>query len=134
MGNELEAREREARLRGIEKYYRANPPAPTTDQGKEVHYHFHQAPVDTAPVDQNPGQSVLDRYTPYFILLLGGVVILAIVAVIAVVLLPMIVTVLIALAVCIGAVAVLAIAVGGSLGHLNKQKMDQRTLRKALKK
>lgn len=137
MGNDLERQERDARLNGIAEYYRANPPA-ITDQGQHVHVHHHYAPApvhqDTRPVDQNPGQSVLDKYAPYFVLLLGGVVILAIVGVIAAILVPMIVTMLIALAVCIGAIAVLAVAVGGSLGHLNKQRMDQTVLKKAIKK
>lgn len=135
MGNDIERQERQARLNGIAEYYRSNPPA-TTDHGQHVHIHHHYAPapVPSGPVDQNPGQSVLDRYAPYFVLLLGGCVILAIAAVIAAIIIPMIVTLLISVAVCIGAVAVLALAVFGSLGHLNKQRMDQVLLKKVVKK
>jgi hypothetical protein len=136
MGNDIERQERAARLNGIAEYYRANPPAVTSDQGQHIHVHHHYAPAPapSGPVDQNPGQSMLDRYTPYFVLMLGGTVILAIVGVIVVLIVPMIVTMLFAVAGCLGALAVLALAVSGSLGHLNKQRMDQTTLKKAIKK
>jgi len=130
MENEIERRQR---LGELTEYLRTQP-LTNTDQGQHVHIHYHQAPASTAPVDQNPGQSVLDKYTPYFILLLAGCVILAIVAVIAVILLPMVVTMLIAVAVCLGAVAVLALAVSGSLRNMRLQKMDETLLKKVIKK
>ena len=137
MGHDLERQERAARLNGIAEYYRAHPPAETNDHAQHVHIHHHYAPapVDTAPVvQQNPGQGVLDKYAPYFVLLLGGCVILAIVAVIAAIIIPMIVTMLISVAVCIGAVAVFALAVSGSLGHLNRQRIDEKLIKKAVKR
>jgi hypothetical protein len=85
--------------------------------GGEVHIHYHApAPVEAK---RSPGQDTLDRYVPYFFVLLGGMVILGGVAVIAVMLAPVLLAILgsvvalvIAAAAAVGAVAVLM--VGGS--------------------
>lgn len=65
------------RLNEIVKYLGENPTATNVPGGQHVHIHYHQAPVNTEPVNQNPGQSVLEKYTPYYIMALGGFVILA---------------------------------------------------------
>lgn len=65
------------RLNEIVKYLGENPTATGVPGGQHVHIHYHQAPVNTEPVNQNPGQSVLEKYTPYYIMALGGFVILA---------------------------------------------------------
>lgn len=129
MGNELER----SRVPEITEYLRSLPV--TTDQGQHVHVHHHYAPApaDTRPVDQNPGQAALDKYAPYFILLLGGTVILAIVAVIAAVLLPLLVTMMIGVAACFGCLALLAVAVSSSLRNMRLAKLDQTLLKKVTK-
>lgn len=65
------------RLNEIVKYLGQNPGATEVPGGQHVHIHYHQAPVNNAPVDQNPGQSVLEKYAPYYVLFLGGIVIIA---------------------------------------------------------
>lgn len=75
--------------------------------GQHVHVHYHQAPVDTRPVDQNAGQNVLERYTPYFIVGLFGCIILAIVAAVVVIAAPALMAIAAA-----GVGMVLAVAVG----------------------
>jgi len=65
------------RLNEIVQYLGQNPGATEVPGGQHVHIHYHQAPVNTAPVDQNPGQSVLEKYAPYYVMFLGGLVIIA---------------------------------------------------------
>jgi hypothetical protein len=69
------------RLNEIVRFLGENPTpppgAPVTAGDQHVHIHYHQAPVNTAPVDQNPGQSVLEKYAPYYVMFLGGLVIIA---------------------------------------------------------
>lgn len=79
-----------------------------------VHHHYAAPVIDTRPVDQNPGQDVLDRYVPYFIVLLGGLIIMSGLVVVLVMVTPVLVAILgsvvavvIAAAAALGAVAVL---------------------------
>lgn len=88
----------------------------------EVHVHHHYAApvIDNRPVEQNPGQEVLERYAPYFILLLGGLVILAIVAVVLVLLAPVLMTMMVTVMVVAVCLVVLVIAVAGSVKALRE--------------
>lgn len=109
------------RLRELVEYTRRDlaqrQTAGTAPTGGDVHIHYHApAPVE---VKRSPGQETLDRYVPYFFVLLGGCVIMGGLAVIAVMLTPVLVAILggvtalvIAAAAAVGAVAVLMI--GGS--------------------
>lgn len=72
-------------LQRITDYFRENPtakmpdfPDGTPQGGQHVHVHHHYAApvIDTSPVQQNQGQSVLEKYTPYFMVFLGGMIIL----------------------------------------------------------
>lgn len=56
------------RLAAIQKYLAENPTVKDTPGG--IHVHFHNGPVieDPHPVEQNPGMTVLERYTPYLVL------------------------------------------------------------------
>lgn len=74
------------RLNEIQEYLRANPTTPpggypggvvADGGGQHVHIHYHQAPYNTEPVEQNKGQKVLERYAPYFVMFLGGFIIVA---------------------------------------------------------
>lgn len=99
-----------------------------TGQAGAVHVHYHAAPVviDPRPVDQNPGQSMLEKYVPYFIVLLGGVVIFACLAVVLIMIAPVLMG-LMAMAVGILiAVAVSAIAVSAAIRGMRVSDTDQK--------
>lgn len=104
--------------------------------GGEVHVHFHAAPVvsDPAPVAQNPGQDVLAKYTPYFIVLLGGSIILAIVAVVLVMLAPVLMAIMATVVGSLAMIAVVAVAISGSLRNLKQAELDGKIVNAALKK
>jgi hypothetical protein len=104
--------------------------------GGEVHIHYHAAPVviDPAPVNQNPGQSVLDKYTPYFLVLLGGTIILAIVALVLVLLAPVLMAIMATVVGSLLAVGVVAIAISGSLRNVKQASMDEKIVNAALKR
>jgi hypothetical protein len=100
---------------------------PGGDQVIHIHHHYAAPVIDTAPVNQNPGQNVLDRYVPYFFVLLGGLVITGGLAVIAVILAPVLIAVLgsvvalvIAAAAAVGAVAVLMIGSAAAIKSLRE--------------
>lgn len=97
------------RLNEIIKYLGENPATPDAPGGQQVHLHFHQAPVSTAPVDQNPGQTVLEKYTPYFVMFLGGIVIIAGAAVVMMFAFAALATVLLVLLGVIAGLALLGI-------------------------
>lgn len=68
------------RLNEIVQYLNANPTPPEeVPGGQHIHVHHHYAApvISNAPVDQNPGQSVLEKYAPYYVMFLGGFVIVA---------------------------------------------------------
>jgi hypothetical protein len=101
----------------------------TPGQPGEIHIHHHYAApvISTEPVDQNPGQSVLDRYTPYFFVLLGGMVIVGGLAVILVMLAPVLIAIMgsvvalvIAVTACLGAVAVMMIGASAAIKALRE--------------
>jgi hypothetical protein len=102
-----------------------------TDPGTtEVHLHFHQAPqapavpADNRPVDQNPGQGVLERYAPYFVLGLFGCIVLAIVAVVV----TMLAQTLLVVAGCAVALVMAVAYAGRSLTQdkSTRQKLEER--------
>lgn len=69
----------EDRLNEITAYLQANPTPPEAVGGQHIHVHHHYAApvISNAPVDQNPGQSVLEKYAPYYVMFLGGIIIVA---------------------------------------------------------
>lgn len=102
------------RMTAIQKYLAENPSVKDTPGG--VHIHFHNGPVveNPNPVDQNPGQNVLEKYTPHLVLgaicavPVGGLVTLVVVMIPAILALTaMVVGFLLALAVCVIAAAML---------------------------
>lgn len=99
----------------------------------ELHYHAAPVKIDTAPVDASAGDAVLAKYTPYFIVLLGGVVILACVGVVTVLLLPALLTMVTMIAVVMGGFAVMSIAVAASVKSLKQSASDRDVVRQAVK-
>lgn len=91
--------------------------------GSEIHVHYH-APAPVAEQKRSSGDELLSRATPYFVLLLGGCIVLAVLAVALLMLTPVLmaimggmVSLVIAAAAALGAVAVLMI--GGSAAIRN---------------
>jgi hypothetical protein len=104
-----------------------------TGQTGTVHVHYHAAPVviDPQPVDQNPGQSVLEKYVPYFIVLLGGVVIFACLAIVLIMIAPVLMGLMamavgILVAVAVSAIAVSAAVRGMRISDTDHKMFDQR--------
>lgn len=100
----------------------------------ELHYHAAPVVIDTKPVEPNAGQDVLAKYTPYFIVLLGGVVILACVGVIAVLLVPALMAMVTMIAVVMGSFALCSVAVAASVRSLRQSKADRDVVQTALKR
>lgn len=110
----------ESRMTAIQKYLAENPSLKDTPGG--VHVHFHNGPViqDPQPVNQNPGMTVLEKYTPYLVLgamccvPVGGLIIVVIVLIPTILALTaMIVGFLVAVAVC-------ALAVSAAIRNLKE--------------
>jgi hypothetical protein len=103
---------------------------------QHVHVHYHQAPAPTGPIEPTrpAGMAALDCYVPYFLMLLGGMIIVAGVGALAIMLLSALVSIMISLAICAGAVAVLAVAVGGSVKAIQNGQHDKALTRAALRK
>lgn len=134
MGNEIVPQP--DRLPELIEYYRTQP-----RPGADVHVHYHAAPAPVAI----PPPDLLARATPLFVVALMAMVILAMIAFVLTLLIPpflvlilglvaSVSSVLIGLAVTACAVAVVAVAVGGSLGHLRKANTADRLSRAALRK
>lgn len=88
-----------------------------------VHHHYPAPAQDLRPVDQNPGQNVLERYTPYFLVLLGGMVIITGCAVIVYMIIGALVPLL-----AVATVLVLAMGVAARmvLGQVAPQKTKEK--------
>lgn len=105
-----------------------------TDQPKiELHYHAAPVVIDTAPVEPDAGDAVLAKYTPYFIVLLGGVVVLACVGVITVLLIPALMAMVTMIAVVMLGFSVATVAVGASVKSLRQSASDRDAVKTALK-
>jgi hypothetical protein len=110
------------------------------DQGDQVihiHHHYAAPVINTAPVEQNPGRDVLERYTPYFFVLLGGMIIVGGLAVILVLLTPVLTAILgsvvalvLAAAAATGAVAVLMIGGAAAIKSLRETPQQSKGKRR----
>lgn len=125
------------RLDEISKYFSANPTPPEPVGGQHIHVHHHYAApvISTEPMNQNPGQSVLEKYTPYFMVFLGGLVIIAGATVILMFAFAAVAMILLVLLGClaglvlVGAVAAVIIkshTEGGALRDLSRAQSKQR--------
>lgn len=99
----------------------------------EIHYHAAPVVIDTKPVDQNAGEAVLAKYTPYFIVLLEGAVILAIVGVITVLLIPALMAMVTMIAVVMVGFSVAALAVAGMAKSLRQSASDRDVVKQAVR-
>lgn len=117
----------EDRLNEITRYLQANPTPPQDIGGQHIHVHHHYAPpvISNAPVDQNPGQSVLEKYAPYYVMFLGGIIIVAGVTVVLVFAFAAVAMVLLVVLGCIVGTALL----GAVLVLLLRSHSESRALR-----
>jgi hypothetical protein len=99
-------------------------------QGRDaggVHVHYHAAPIAPAPAPAVPtaGQQALDRAVPYFIILLGGVVILACVGTVVVLMIPALLALAVTCAIVLGGFALLAVSIAASVRSLRQSRTEQ---------
>jgi hypothetical protein len=120
------------RMKEITEYVNREAARREADSGT-VHIHYHATPAGPAPVEQNPGQTTLDKYVPYFFVLLGGVVILACVGVIAVMLVPVLLTFAVTAAVVMGGFAVCCVAIAAMIKSLGQTRNDRKIVDQALR-
>jgi hypothetical protein len=99
-----------------------------------VHVHYHAAPQPPAapPAEQSPGQEALDRAVPYFVMLLGGVVILACVAVIAVMLVPALISLAVTCAIVMGGFALVSLSIAAAVRSLRQSRAESKVIGAAL--
>lgn len=88
-----------------------------------VNFNFPQAPP---PAPVLAPQSVLDKYTPYFIVMLMGCIILAIVAVVVVLLAPAIMALMTAVLGVMAGIVALVFAVAAAVKALGKADRDRK--------
>lgn len=110
--------------------------ASRTGEAPGIHVHYHAAPAPVAAPVAAPsrGQAALDNAVPYFIILLGGVVILACVGVIAVLLMPALLTMVMMIAIIMGGFALCSVAVAASVRSLRQSKTEQQVIKSVVKK
>lgn len=113
--HEYDDQDRKTRLSEIVEYTKRDL-ARRDDASGAVHIHYHEAARPEPP--PAPAPDIATKYAGHFVLLLGGCVILGIMAVIAAILVPMIMGILISVAVCAGGMAVLALAVAAAVKSL----------------
>lgn len=102
----------------------------------QVHIHYHAAPVEPpAPLPaQSRGEVVLINAVPYFVILLGGVVILAAVGVITVLLVPALMALAVTVAVVMCGFAVCLAAAAAAVRSLRQSKTEAAASRELLKR
>lgn len=100
----------------------------------ELHYHAAPVVIDPTPVDPNAGDALLRKYTPYFVVMIGGVIVLASVAVIAVMLVPVLMSMVVMIAVVMLGFAVASAAVAATVKSLRQSASDRDVVRQAVKR
>lgn len=128
--HEYDDRDRTERLNEIIAYTKRDL-SRRDDQEGAVHIHYHEAARPEPPPP--PAPDIATKYAGHFMLLLGGCVILALIAVIAAILIPMIMGMLISLAICVGAFAVSAVAVAAAVKSLGSSNESGKINREAMK-
>jgi hypothetical protein len=102
-------------------------------EGTKIEFHYHapaQAPAaPPAPPTADP-MAPAARLAPYFVILLGGVIILAIIAVITIMLVPAIMALATTLAIIACGVAIMFVAVAASIRSLRYSKHDAKRSRR----
>jgi hypothetical protein len=99
-----------------------------------IHVHYHAAPAAPAPAPAEvpAGERMLARLAPYYVLMLGGCIVLAIIGVIAVLLVPAMIALATDIAMIMGGFAVACIAVAASVRSLRQSKTESRAASKVL--
>lgn len=100
-----------------------------------VHVHYHAAPVApaTVPAAQSRGEVALINATPYFIILLGGVVILACVGVVTVLLLPALLAMVVMVGEVMAGFAICVVAIAASVRSLRQSRTERQVSASLLK-
>jgi hypothetical protein len=89
----------------------------------ELHYHAAAPAAPAAPPAADP-MAPAARLAPYFVILLGGVIILAIIAVITIMLVPAIMALATTLAIIACGIAIMFVATAVSIRSLRYSKRD----------
>lgn len=95
---------------------------PAGGQHVHIHHHYPAEPVAPAAVPDRP--DVMAKYAPYFMLALGGMIIVAGIGVIVVFVLQALMGIMIAFATMAGSLAVVAVAVAVAARSLRSSKVD----------
>lgn len=97
-----------------------------------VHVHYHAAPPAEAPAAPTGGQAALDRAVPYFIILLGGVVIVGGVGAVVVMLIPALLALAVTAAVIMGSFTVFALVIAVVARSLRQSKTEAKAASKLI--
>jgi hypothetical protein len=105
-----------------------------TGSGAEIHIHYHAgAPSAPAPpAAHTDAPNAADRLVPYFVILLGGAIILAIIGVITVLLVPAIMALATMIAIVTGGVAIMFVAVAAATRSLRQTGADRQIMKQRL--
>lgn len=91
----------------------------------EIHYHAAApSPAHAPPETQRDPMAPAARLAPYFVILLGGAIILAIIAVITIILVPAIMALATTLAIIACGIAIMFVAVAASVRSLRTSRAD----------
>lgn len=103
--------------------------------GAEIHIHYHAGPSTAPPPTcaHTHAPNAADRLAPYFVILLGGTIILAIIGVITVLLVPAIMALMTTIAVVMCGIAIMFVAVAASVRSLRQSGADHKIMTERLK-
>jgi len=102
-------------------------------EGTKIEIHYHAAPAQAPPADVRPARDPMEpaaRLVPYFVILLGGMIILGGVGALTVLLVPAIMAIVTMIAIFMGGFAVVMIAIAASIRSLRYSKRDVQMAKK----
>lgn len=101
--------------------------------GSEIHIHYHAGPAQAPAPDTRATSDPMApaaRLAPYFMILLGGAIILAIIGVITIMLVPAIMALATTLAIIACGIAIMFVAVAASIRSLRYSRADVQMARR----
>jgi len=105
------------------------------DGGAEIHIHYHAgapaAPPPTCAHDHAPNPA--DRLVPYFVILLGGMIVVGGLGVITILLVPAIMALATTIAIVFGSFAAVMIAIAASTRSLRQTGTDRKIMDQRLR-
>lgn len=101
----------------------------------QIHIHYHATPSTAPPAVPVPETrpDIATRMVPYFVVLLGGMIILAGVGAITVLLVPAIMSLAVTLAAVAGGIAIMFVAVAAAVRSLRQTGTDHRIMDQRMK-